>query len=66
MNRAILIALLLVILSLAMAAVALIVGSRDSSKLGLTDEQRSAGQTFFGSGSGLPPVEDSQELRPRW
>ncbi|PDT34476.1 MULTISPECIES: entry exclusion protein TrbK [Sinorhizobium] len=66
MNRAILIALLLVILSLAMAAIARIVNSRDSSKLGLTDEQRSAGQTIFGSGSGSPPIKDGQELRPRW
>ncbi|WOS67054.1 MULTISPECIES: entry exclusion protein TrbK [Sinorhizobium] len=66
MNRAVLIALLLVILSLAMAAIALIVNSRDSGELGLRDEQRSAGQTFFGSGSGLPPVKDGQELRPRW
>ncbi|AUX79173.1 entry exclusion protein TrbK [Sinorhizobium fredii] len=66
MNRAILIALSLVLLSHAMAAIALIVNSTDSSKLGLTDGQRSAGQTFFGSGSGLPPVKDGQELRPRW
>lgn len=66
MNRATLIALLLVILSLAMAAIALIVNSRDSGKLRLTDEQHSARQTFFGSGSELPPIKDGQEMRPRW
>ncbi|WEJ08468.1 entry exclusion protein TrbK [Sinorhizobium prairiense] len=63
MNRAN--ALLLVTLSLSMAAITLNVTSRDSGKL-LTDEQRSAQERFFGSGSGLPPIKDAQEMRPRW
>ncbi|MBX5241995.1 entry exclusion protein TrbK [Rhizobium sp. NLR22b] len=66
MNRVVLVAVLLTVAAASSAATILIVNSRTMGKPELTEEQRSAREKLFGSGSELPSVKDRQEMRPRW
>ncbi|MCW0001775.1 entry exclusion protein TrbK [Pararhizobium sp. YC-54] len=66
MNRAVVIALLVLVAGLSSAATVLIVNFRDAKNSTLTEEQRAVREKFFGSDKELPPIKDGQEMRPRW
>ncbi|MEB3046271.1 entry exclusion protein TrbK [Rhizobium mulingense] len=65
MNRATIIALVVLVAVLSSAAIA-IVKFRENGRPALTDEQRATREKFFGSGKELPPIKEGQEMRPRW
>ncbi|CDM60318.1 MULTISPECIES: entry exclusion protein TrbK [Rhizobium] len=65
MSRSVLIALLLALAAASSVATVLIVNSRNTGEPALTEE-RAAREEFFGSNKELPPIEDGQEMRPRW
>ncbi|MBB3302834.1 Ti type entry exclusion protein TrbK [Rhizobium sp. BK077] len=44
----------------------LIVNSRNTGIPALTEEQRAVREKFFGSDKELPPINEGQEMRPRW
>ncbi|MEH7876280.1 entry exclusion protein TrbK [Rhizobium laguerreae] len=66
MSRPVLIALLLAVAAASSAATVLIVNSRNTGIPSLTEEQRAVREKFFGSDKELPPIEEDQEMRPRW
>lgn len=65
MNRATIIALVVLVAVLSSAAIAT-VKFRENGRPALTDEQRATREKFFGSGKELPPIKEGQEMRPRW
>ncbi|MGI8398312.1 entry exclusion protein TrbK (plasmid) [Agrobacterium deltaense] len=66
MNRAVVIAALVLVAAVSSAATVLIVNSKEAMKPALTQEQRTVREKFFGSSKELPPIKDGQEMRPRW
>ncbi|MDH0872638.1 entry exclusion protein TrbK [Agrobacterium pusense] len=66
MNRAVVIALLVLVAGLSSAATVLVINIRETGKPTLTEEQRAVREKFFGSDKELPPIKDGQEMRPRW
>lgn len=66
MNRAVAIALVVLVAAVSSTATVLIVSSRDSNKPPLSDAQRAAREKFFGTDKELPPIKEGQEMRPRW
>lgn len=66
MNRAVVIASLVLVAGLSSAATVLVINIRENGKPTLTEEQRAVRETFFGSDKELPPIKDGQEMRPRW
>lgn len=66
MNRAVVIALLVLVAGLSSAATVLVINIRENGKPTLTEEQRAVREKFFGSDKELPPFKDGQEMRPRW
>ncbi|MGO6943914.1 entry exclusion protein TrbK [Rhizobium johnstonii] len=66
MSRPVLIALLLAVAAASSAAIVLIVNSRNTGTPALTEEQRAVREKFFGSDKELPPIEEGQEMSPRW
>ncbi|ASS60344.1 entry exclusion protein TrbK [Rhizobium leguminosarum bv. viciae] len=66
MSRPVLIALLLAVAAASSAAIVLIVNSRNTGIPALTEEQRAVREKFFGSDKELPPIEEGQEMSPRW
>ena len=66
MNRAVIIALLVLVAGLSSAATVLVINIRENGKPPLTKEQRAVREKFFGSDEELPPIKDGQEMRPRW
>ncbi|PDT39346.1 MULTISPECIES: entry exclusion protein TrbK [Sinorhizobium] len=66
MNRAVVIALLVLVAGLSSAATVLVINIRENGKPTLTEEQRAVREKFFGSDKELPPIKDGQEMRPRW
>ncbi len=66
MNRAVVIALLVLVAGLSSAATVLVINIRENGKPTLTEEQRAVHEKFFGSDKELPPIKDGQEMRPRW
>lgn len=66
MNRAVVIALLVLVAGLSSATTVLVINIRENGKPTLTEEQRAVREKFFGSDKELPPIKDGQEMRPRW
>ncbi|WP_313292166.1 entry exclusion protein TrbK [Rhizobium rhizoryzae] len=66
MNRAVVIASLVLVAGLSSAATVLVINIRENGKPTLTEEQRAVREKFFGSDKELPPIKDGQEMRPRW
>ncbi|WP_342196736.1 entry exclusion protein TrbK [Rhizobium hainanense] len=44
----------------------LVMRSESSEPAGMSHEQRSTREKFFGADKELPPIEKGQEMRPRW
>jgi Ti type entry exclusion protein TrbK len=65
-NRAVVIALLVLVAGLSSAATVLVINISENGKPTLTEEQRAVREKFFGSDKELPPIKDGQEMRPRW
>jgi len=65
-NRAVVIASLVLVAGLSSAATVLVINIRENGKPTLTEEQRAVREKFFGSDKELPPIKDGQEMRPRW
>ncbi|MDH4440754.1 MAG: entry exclusion protein TrbK [Rhizobium sp.] len=66
MSRAVLIALLLAVGAASSAATVLIVNSRNTRIPALSEDQRATREKFLGSDKELPPIEEGQEVLPRW
>ncbi|KQW26361.1 entry exclusion protein TrbK [Rhizobium sp. Root274] len=66
MNRAVVIALLVLVAGLSSAATVLVINIGKNGKPTLTEEQHAVREKFFGSDKELPPIKDGQEMRPRW
>ncbi|NKM88190.1 entry exclusion protein TrbK [Rhizobium laguerreae] len=66
MNRAVVIALLVLVAAASSLATVLIVNSRNTGTPAFTEEQRAVREKFFGSDKELPPIKEGQEMRPRW
>jgi len=65
-SRAVVIALLVLVAAVSSAATVLIVKSRDASQAALSEVQRNVREKFLGSDKELPPIQEGQEMRPRW
>lgn len=65
-NRAAIFVTALIVATAAASAAILVVKSNQPERPQLSEEQRLARQTFFGSGNELSPIEKGQEMRPRW
>ncbi|MGZ2461813.1 entry exclusion protein TrbK [Rhizobium anhuiense] len=66
MSRAVVIALLVLVAAVSSAATVLIFKSRDASQAALSEMQRTVRKKIFGSDKQLPPIQEGQEMRPRW
>jgi type IV secretion system protein TrbK len=65
-SRSVPIALLLAVAAASSAVTVLIVNSPNTGIPALTEEQRAVREKLFGSDKDLPPIKESQEMRPRW
>ena len=58
--------MVLVIVAAAASATNFYFVQADAPTTGMSDEQRATREKFFGTAKELPPIENGQEMRPRW
>lgn len=66
MSRTVLIVLALVLVAAATSGATFYFVQANGEARGMSEEQRITREKFFGTAKELPPIEEGQEMRPRW
>ncbi len=66
MSRPVVIIVAITVIAAASAATTVFFVRSEGSNPTMSEDQKAAREKFFGKSRELPPIEEGQEMRPRW